>query len=130
MTNINHRRFIGTALVAAGGLALSGALSAKAASGGIEILVNEPIGRIAPEIYGHFVEHLGAVVYDGIWVGEGSKIPISAASANLSRRYEAHQGAGYPLSRRLFCRQLRLARRCRFALETPAQDEFLVWCGE
>ena len=75
MTNINRRQFIGTALVAAGGLALSGALSAKAASGGIEILVNEPIGRIAPEIYGHFVEHLGAVVYDGIWVGEGSKIP-------------------------------------------------------
>jgi alpha-N-arabinofuranosidase len=41
----------------------------------IEILVNEPIGRIAPEIYGHFAEHLGGVVYDGIWVGENSKIP-------------------------------------------------------
>ncbi len=40
----------------------------------IEVLVNEPIGRIAPEIYGHFVEHLGGVVYDGIWVGEQSKI--------------------------------------------------------
>ncbi len=41
----------------------------------VEVLLGEPIGRIAPEIYGHFVEHLGAVVYDGIWVGEGSKIP-------------------------------------------------------
>jgi alpha-N-arabinofuranosidase len=41
----------------------------------IEVLLNEPIGAIAPEIYGHFVEHLGGVVYDGIWVGEGSKIP-------------------------------------------------------
>ncbi len=41
----------------------------------VEVLVNEPVGRIAPEIYGHFVEHLGGVVYDGIWVGEGSKVP-------------------------------------------------------
>lgn len=74
MTKLDRRQFIGTALVAAGGLALTGPRSARAASGGIEILVNEPVARIAPEIYGHFVEHLGAVVYDGIWVGEGSKI--------------------------------------------------------
>jgi alpha-L-arabinofuranosidase len=41
----------------------------------IEVLINEPIGRINPEIYGHFAEHLGGVVYGGIWVGEDSKIP-------------------------------------------------------
>ena len=41
----------------------------------IEVLTTEPIGTIAPEIYGHFAEHLGGVVYDGIWVGENSKIP-------------------------------------------------------
>lgn len=40
----------------------------------IEVLAGEPIGTIAPEIYGHFVEHLGGVVYDGIWVGEDSPI--------------------------------------------------------
>ncbi len=40
----------------------------------IEVLVDEPIGQIAPEIYGHFTEHLGSVIYDGIYVGEGSKI--------------------------------------------------------
>jgi alpha-N-arabinofuranosidase len=40
----------------------------------IEILIDEPIGTIAPEIYGHFTEHLGSVIYDGIYVGEGSKI--------------------------------------------------------
>jgi alpha-N-arabinofuranosidase len=40
----------------------------------IEILVNEPVGTINREVYGHFVEHLGGVVYDGIWVGESSKI--------------------------------------------------------
>lgn len=41
----------------------------------IEVLLGEPIGRIAPEIYGHFIEHLGGVIYDGIWVGEDSPIP-------------------------------------------------------
>lgn len=31
--------------------------------------------EIAPEVYGQFIEHLGNVIYDGIWVGEGSSIP-------------------------------------------------------
>ncbi len=49
--------------------------TSRAATGRIDVLVNEPIGTIAPDIYGHFVEHLGGVVYDGVWVGEGSKVP-------------------------------------------------------
>lgn len=32
-------------------------------------------GVIAPEIYGHFTEHIGGVIYDGIWVGKDSSIP-------------------------------------------------------
>lgn len=32
-------------------------------------------GTIAPEIYGHFAEHIGGVIYDGIWVGKDSPIP-------------------------------------------------------
>ncbi|MGP8174364.1 MAG: alpha-N-arabinofuranosidase [Terracidiphilus sp.] len=48
---------------------------AQTADSYVEILVDEPIATIAPEIYGHFTEHLGAVIYDGIYVGEGSKIP-------------------------------------------------------
>src|SRR5512145_2398458 len=47
----------------------------RSADSRIEVLLNEPIGKIAPEIYGHFAEHLGGVVYDGIWVGEDSRIP-------------------------------------------------------
>jgi alpha-N-arabinofuranosidase len=36
----------------------------------------EPAGpRIEPEVYGHFVEHLGTGVYGGLWVGPESKIP-------------------------------------------------------
>jgi alpha-N-arabinofuranosidase len=34
-----------------------------------------PGPAINPHVYGHFVEHLGGVVYDGIWVGRGSKVP-------------------------------------------------------
>jgi alpha-N-arabinofuranosidase len=48
---------------------------ARATDSRIEILINEPIGTIAPETYSHFIEHLGGVIYDGIWVGEKSKIP-------------------------------------------------------
>lgn len=36
---------------------------------------DRPGARIAPEIYGQFVEHLGRGVYEGIWVGEDSAIP-------------------------------------------------------
>ena len=53
----------------------SAALPQGATDSHIEVLLNEPVGTIAPEIYGHFAEHLGGVVYDGIWVGENSKIP-------------------------------------------------------
>ncbi|MFW5686183.1 MAG: alpha-N-arabinofuranosidase, partial [Spirochaetota bacterium] len=31
--------------------------------------------RIDKNIYGHFAEHLGRCIYDGIWVGEDSSIP-------------------------------------------------------
>ena len=40
----------------------------------IEILPDEPVGTVNPNIYGHFTEHLGGCIYDGIWVGEKSKI--------------------------------------------------------
>lgn len=49
--------------------------SQQASAARVEVLLGEPVGRVAPEVYGHFVEHLGGVVYDGIWVGENSKIP-------------------------------------------------------
>ena len=31
--------------------------------------------RISRHIYGHFAEHLGRCIYEGIWVGEDSRIP-------------------------------------------------------
>jgi alpha-N-arabinofuranosidase len=80
MERVNRRDFLraasaaGTAWLASPGMP-GGRLSAQPAEARIEVLLNEPVGTIAPEIYGHFVEHLGGVVYDGIWVGEQAAIP-------------------------------------------------------
>jgi alpha-L-arabinofuranosidase len=77
-TRRSRRAFIGAALSGTVGLVAGRrvpAARAQTRESRIEILVDEPIGTIAPEIYGHFVEHLGGVVYDGIWVGEGSRVP-------------------------------------------------------
>src|SRR5438067_10122335 len=71
--NISRREFVNGLLI--GSAALLAPRSVRAADARVEVLVNEPIGTIAPEIYGHFIEHLGGVVYDGVWVGEQSKIP-------------------------------------------------------
>jgi alpha-L-arabinofuranosidase len=67
---MNRRDFVlsGLALMAAPRLSLG-------ASARIEILPEEAIATISPEIYSHFTEHIGGVVYDGVWVGEKSKIP-------------------------------------------------------
>ncbi|MBD3181009.1 alpha-N-arabinofuranosidase [Candidatus Poribacteria bacterium] len=41
----------------------------------IMVHLDESIGIINPNIYGHFAEHLGRCIYEGIWVGEDSTIP-------------------------------------------------------
>jgi len=41
----------------------------------IKVSLDKVTGKIDPNIYGHFTEHLGGVIYDGIWVGEESSIP-------------------------------------------------------
>ncbi|MBO4886395.1 MAG: alpha-L-arabinofuranosidase [Clostridia bacterium] len=41
----------------------------------ITVLMTQSKGTINPNIYGHFSEHIGGVFYDGLWVGEDSKVP-------------------------------------------------------
>jgi alpha-N-arabinofuranosidase len=48
---------------------------AQARGGKIWIDVDEAIGEINRNIYGHMVEHVGRAVYDGIWVGTDSDVP-------------------------------------------------------
>jgi alpha-N-arabinofuranosidase len=71
ISEVNRRQFLLSGLA----LPLLAPRSAFCASGRIDILPDEPIGTIAPTIYGHFTEHIGGVIYDGVWVGENSKIP-------------------------------------------------------
>jgi alpha-L-arabinofuranosidase len=56
-----------------GGLAST--IASSASDSHIEVLPGEVLGTISPNIYGHFLEHLGGVIYDGVWVGENSKVP-------------------------------------------------------
>ncbi|MBI3681266.1 MAG: alpha-N-arabinofuranosidase [Acidobacteria bacterium] len=41
----------------------------------IELRPQEAGAGISPHLYGHFIEHLGGVIYGGVWVGRQSKIP-------------------------------------------------------
>ena len=41
----------------------------------LKINENNRLSHIAPEIYGHFSEHLGRCIYEGLYVGENSDIP-------------------------------------------------------
>jgi alpha-N-arabinofuranosidase len=41
----------------------------------IVVQSGKPGPTIHKDVYGQFAEHLGRLVYDGIWVGEGSSIP-------------------------------------------------------
>src|SRR6188768_4133727 len=72
---VPRRRFLTTA-AAAGCAAWAGLrpLSA-AADADVEIDPSQAGPPISPHVYGHFIEHLGGVIYDGIWVGRDSKIP-------------------------------------------------------
>jgi alpha-N-arabinofuranosidase len=46
------------------------------------VVIDEKIGRINPNIFGHFAEHLGRCIYEGIYVGEESSIPNTRGLRN------------------------------------------------
>jgi len=62
---------------ARGDLTRSSSGTDRAADGDlrVRVLLGEPTGTIKPALYGQFAEHLGGVIYDGIWVGPNSKVP-------------------------------------------------------
>ncbi len=77
---LGRREFIRNTIAGTGALLFSrcspfaGATDASSDSR-IEVLLGEPLGTISPNIYGHFAENLSGVIYDGIWVGQNSKVP-------------------------------------------------------
>jgi alpha-L-arabinofuranosidase len=76
---MQRRDFLTAAMMVTGEFVFSRYASALASAVGpdsrIEVLLEEPLGTISPNIYGHFTENLGGVIYDGIWVGQNSKVP-------------------------------------------------------
>ncbi len=71
---MNRRTF----LKASTAVAISAAAARNfsfAADTEIELSLGEAGATISPHIYGHFIEHLGGVIYDGVWVGRNSKVP-------------------------------------------------------
>jgi alpha-N-arabinofuranosidase len=64
----------GAALLLAEPARLACAVVSSAPDTRIEVLLDEVLGTISPNIYGHFIEHIGGVIYDGVWVGENSKV--------------------------------------------------------
>jgi alpha-N-arabinofuranosidase len=75
---LRRRDFIRDSLFGAGAIIFTQcspfAAAEAAAESRIEVLLGEPVGTISPNIYGHFAENLSGVIYDGIWVGENSKV--------------------------------------------------------
>ena len=59
-----------------------GALAASAGNIGLTLKTDKAGDTISPMIYGQFAEHLGACVYEGVWVGEHSSIPNTKGYRN------------------------------------------------
>jgi alpha-L-arabinofuranosidase len=73
---MQRRQLLKNFALAGAVLTCSGARAwSKSAEARIEIFSDEAGGLISPNLFGQFTEHIGGVVYDGIWVGEDSKIP-------------------------------------------------------
>ena len=63
-------------LAVVGSAALLAATSTRAADTvTLTVRADSPGSVIDPAIYGQFAEHLGRLIYEGIWVGENSTIP-------------------------------------------------------
>lgn len=65
-------------------LAFSGLIGLQlvAAEARLVIHVDQPGPRINRNIYGHFAEHLGRCIHEGLWVGEDSPIPNTRGIRN------------------------------------------------
>ncbi len=58
------------------------AQSAKPVEVAVTIRADQPGAKINRNIYGQFAEHLGAGIYEGVWVGENSSIPNTRGYRN------------------------------------------------
>ena len=71
---MNRPSHLATVLLT-GLLGVSLSYAADAEMNKLVIHADQAKGQINRNIYGHFAEHLGRCIYEGIWVGKDSKIP-------------------------------------------------------
>lgn len=76
----NHILFPGIALLVLSGAFIS--CTPKPVENTIILHADSSKTIINKDIYGHFAEHLGRCIYDGIWVGENSSIPNTRGYRN------------------------------------------------
>src|SRR5882672_6875268 len=74
LTPVNRRTFL-KAGASVAITSLAGSSPAFAADAEIVLSPGDTGAVISPHVYGHFIEHLGGVIYDGVWVGRNSSIP-------------------------------------------------------
>lgn len=82
----------------------------------VKLYVNEKEkkGHINPELYGHFSEHLGRCIYEGLYVGENSNIPNkNGIRTDVVEALKEIQIPVLPLAGWLFCGRISLEGRNR-----------------
>jgi alpha-N-arabinofuranosidase len=84
MSNMNGKRLL-TSILLTGALTAPfawGADDSTATTNKLVIHADQANDTISRNIYGHFSEHLGRCIYEGIWVGEDSSIPNTRGIRN------------------------------------------------
>ena len=69
-------------LAAVPAMLCAGAQNEQAFNAELVLRADQPGGTINKNIYGHFAEHLGRCIYEGMWVGEESPIPNTRGIRN------------------------------------------------
>src|SRR5476649_3094984 len=70
-----ERNLLKTFLAGAMLMALASPAIAQTPVANVTIDTSKPGAEIDRHVYGQFAEHLGRGIYEGVWVGENSKIP-------------------------------------------------------
>jgi alpha-L-arabinofuranosidase len=84
MSNMNGKQLLASILLT-GTLAAQlavGAENSTATASKLVIHADQAKDTISRNIYGHFSEHLGRCIYEGLWVGEDSSIPNTRGIRN------------------------------------------------
>ena len=76
------KQILAACAVVVSGLFAAALAAEKPIEATLTVRADQPGARIQPELHGQFMEHLGRNVYEGIWVGENSKIPNTRGYRN------------------------------------------------